>query len=88
VKGVVRAVIQLSNFTYFSGYGALDLLRSVDELAKGIGDDKLYGEYLATLAKSQDEGVDVEALMLESIRRFEAVQDLSAQGEFLGLAFG
>ncbi|KAJ6548206.1 hypothetical protein DFH09DRAFT_629672 [Mycena vulgaris] len=80
-KSVVRAIIQASNFTYYSGYGTLDLLRSIDELAKGLGDPKLYGEYLATIAKSQDEGIDVETLMLESIRCSEAVQDLSAQAK-------
>ncbi|KAJ7490780.1 hypothetical protein FB451DRAFT_1552391 [Mycena latifolia] len=32
------------------------------------------------MAQSPDGGVEVEALMLESIRCFEAVQDLSAQG--------
>jgi hypothetical protein len=71
----------LSNFTYFSGYGTLDLLRSIDGLAKGLDDEKLYGEYLATVAKTQDEGIDVTALMLESIQRFEAIGDLSAQGK-------
>ncbi|KAJ7100519.1 hypothetical protein C8R44DRAFT_810033 [Mycena epipterygia] len=81
IKDVVRAIIQSSNFTYYSGYGTLDLLRSIDQLAKGIGDERLYGEYLATVAKSQDEGVDVEALMLESIRCFEAVEDISAQAK-------
>ncbi|KAJ6625184.1 hypothetical protein B0H10DRAFT_658182 [Mycena sp. CBHHK59/15] len=81
MKDVVRAIIQSSNFTYYSGYGTLDLLRSIDQLAKGIGDERLYGEYLATVAKSQDEGIDVEALMLESIRCFEAVEDLSAQAK-------
>ncbi|KAJ7494215.1 hypothetical protein B0H11DRAFT_2003702 [Mycena galericulata] len=80
-KDVVRAIIQASNFTYYSGYGTLDLLRSIEQLAKDIGDKRLYGEYLATVAKSHDEGVDVEALMLESIRCFEAVQDLSAQAK-------
>jgi hypothetical protein len=80
-KGAVRATIQLSNFTYFSGYGTLDLLRSIDGLAKGLDDEKLYGEYLATVAKTQDEGIDVTALMLESIQRFEAIGDLSAQGK-------
>jgi hypothetical protein len=54
----------------------LDLPRSMDELNKGIGNDRLYGEYLATFVKSQSEGVDVEASILESIRRFEAIQDL------------
>jgi hypothetical protein len=48
----------------------------MDELANGIGNDRLYDEYLATFVKSQSEGVDVEALILESIRQFEAIQDL------------
>ncbi|KAJ7654300.1 hypothetical protein B0H17DRAFT_1214395 [Mycena rosella] len=81
IKDVVRGVIQSSNFTYYSGYGTLDLLYSIGPLARSLGDQKLYGEYLATVAKSQDEGIDVEALMLESIRCFEAVQDLSAQAK-------
>lgn len=81
-KDVLRAIIQASNFTYYSGYGTLDLLRSVENLANDIGDEKLHGEYLATLAQSQDEGIDVEALMFESIRCLEAVQDLSAQGTY------
>jgi hypothetical protein len=33
----------------------LELQKSMDELAKGIGNDRLYGEYLATFAKSQDQ---------------------------------
>ncbi|KAJ7490778.1 hypothetical protein FB451DRAFT_1361532 [Mycena latifolia] len=81
MKDVVRAIIQSSNFTYYSGYGTLDLLLSIDELAKGLGDPRLYGEYLTTVAKSHDEEIDVDALMLESIRCFESVQDLSAQAK-------
>ncbi|KAJ7253199.1 hypothetical protein C8J57DRAFT_1137502 [Mycena rebaudengoi] len=77
-RDAIRGIIQLANFTHHSGYGTLDLLRSVRPLAKGLGDEGLYGECLHTLAKSPEEP-ELEPLLMEAICCVEAVHDLSAQ---------